>query len=229
LVDLVQDELEELPERLLVDVSLAIARGTEINFWNVEAGGVWAKLFQEWAQEVQTQTLIAAVVRVRLELIFIENIGIQTDPERVKAAAALQMVQDGCVNKLWVFSGAITLRDDLSDSLMHTGWAGTDQNQVLTVFKGTRQIVGSAEGWVERSRVDLRVALVEKYHASGLLLLLEGVVTAGDLWWVAADDEWERVFLQRLSDSQLELRESPHGPGIFMTVIFMQSIDATAE
>ena len=57
-------------------------------------------MFQEWAQEVQTQTLIAAVVRVRLELIFIENIGIQTDPERVKAAAALQMVQDGCVNKL---------------------------------------------------------------------------------------------------------------------------------
>lgn len=45
----------------------------------------------------------------------------------------------------------------------------------------TRQLVGSAEGGVERSGVDLRVALVEKYQASGLLLLLEGVEASGDL------------------------------------------------
>ena len=73
------------------------------------------------------------------------------------------------------------------------------------------------------------MALVEKYQASGLLLLLEGVVTSGDLRRVAADDEWERVFLQGLSDSELELLESPHGPGILVSVIVMQRIDATAK
>lgn len=69
---------------------------------------------------------MAALVGVRLELRFFENIRIQAEPERVDAATGLHVVQDARVDEFCIFRVAVALLDDLSNSVSHASRASAD-------------------------------------------------------------------------------------------------------